>query len=275
MTKANKAAAIAAAPTPAPKAKALPAIKLVETPAADAGEIQRSGQAIVPWQLIVPDLLNPRKEFDQAVIEELADSIAEHGLMQNLVVRPLTALEGYGQPMHRLVAGERRWRAIGLLIKRGHFKDDHQVAVQIRDLTDEQHAVLALIENMQRKDLNPLEEADAFKRLTDEFGLKPSAIAKGINCTPRLVQQRLQLLQLTPDDRKLMAEGKLNVEQARQRVANYPKPFDFSPAEKLLLLEVMHHVATGSRRQGVGLWNGPLRLSNRRARPPRRSADRT
>jgi ParB/RepB/Spo0J family partition protein len=214
---------------------------------AEANGVRAAGDApegftSVPHQLIVPDTLNPREAFDDDALAELAASIKTDGLLQNLVVRPAAPMEGFGQPMHRLVAGERRWRAIRILIVAGDWPADRPIPCKVADLDDTGHAVIALLENLQRKDLNAMEEARAFKRLIDHHGFKTADIAGRINATQRLVQQRLQLLELDSADQDKVVAGKLSIEQARSLIANRPKPFNLDPAARLMLLEITHRV---------------------------------
>ena len=118
-----------------------------------------AGQGL-PHAAIAPNPANPRKTFDPAEIVELADSIAEGGLIQPLTVRIPTP-----DGVHILIAGERRWRAIGLLIARGDWPAERPVLVTVADVTDEAAAVMAVVENLQRKDLRPMEEARGYEAL--------------------------------------------------------------------------------------------------------------
>ena len=201
------------------------------------------GFVAIKHALIVPDALNPRGDFDEAALDELAASIRRDGLLQNLVVRPAEPYEGGPFTMHRLVAGERRWRAIGKLIAAGHWPRDKALPCNVVDLDDTGHAVIALLENLQRRDLKPLEEARAFRRLVDDHKFKTADIADRINATQRVVQQRLQLLELDAADQKRLDEGKLTLEQARQIIANRPKPFNLPADQALMLVEIAHRVA--------------------------------
>ena len=201
------------------------------------------GFAAIPHALIVPDVLNPRGAFDEEALDELAASIKADGLLQNLVVRPAAPMDGYGQPMHRLVAGERRWRAIARLIKAGDWPADRGVPCQIRDLDDNAHAVAALLENLQRQDLKPLEEARAFHRLVRDHGFKTADIAGRINASQRMVQQRLQLLELPEMQQSMVDEGLMTVEGARKWLAERPKPVELEPAQLFMLVEMARRIA--------------------------------
>ena len=206
---------------------------------------------------IAADPLNPRADFDAESLEELAGSILADGLLENLVVRrPDTAIEVL-QPtwVYRLVAGERRWRAIGLLIARGQWPADQAIPCKVMDLDDAAHVRIALIENLQRRDLKPLEEARGFKRLIEEFGFTTATIAEKINFTQRLVQQRLQLLELPPIKQIELEAGKLTIEDARRFLAAQPTlREDITPAEWLFLAEI----AEASAAQHEDRITGPV-----------------
>jgi ParB/RepB/Spo0J family partition protein len=196
--------------------------------------------------LIVPDPLNPRKDFEddepeEGDLDQLAASILAKGILQNLLVRPAAPMDGYDQPVHRLVAGERRWRRVALLIQRGDWAADRLVPCVVREMTDAEHAELALIENLQRKNLKPLEEARAFRRLVDDHGVKTADIASRIGMTQRLVQQRLQLLDLDEEDQARLDAETLSLEEAR-RIAAKPKPeaVVLTDGERRAMAELLH-----------------------------------
>jgi ParB family chromosome partitioning protein len=168
-----------------------------------------------------PSPLNPRRTFDDAALEELAAAIAQDGVLQNLVVRPMAPPKVIptSAPLYQVVAGERRFRALELLAARGQWdRQAERVPCRIVEADDESHRVLALIENLQRQDVPALEEAEAFKALRD---LDPkrwstAAIAARIGKTQRYVQQRLQLVdKLAPAAREALAGGQITIEQAR------------------------------------------------------------
>ena len=204
------------------------------------GAILAEGFTALPHHSIQPDLLNPRRAFDDDALAELANSIAAQGLMQNLVVRPDAPLaDGSPCALHRLVSGERRWRAIGLLIDRGDWPADRLVPVQIRAMDDNDHALAALVENLQRVDLNPLEEAQAFERLVAGHGWSTADVADKVAKTQRFVQQRLQLNQLNDKEKAMLLAGELSVGEARKRLANRPEPLVLTPAQALVVAEVI------------------------------------
>lgn len=184
---------------------------------------------------------NPRKHFDEESLAALADNIAEHGLLENLVVRPTPD----DPDTFELVAGERRWRAIGLLIEAERWGAATPIHCLVKSLDDGQHRALALIENLQRKDLRPLEEAAALKDLIDLTGASTADVAVQIGFTQRFVQQRLQLLELGEADRQRLNDGKINIEEARRILANRPEPIVLSPEARLLFLELAHRNSDG------------------------------
>ena len=153
---------------------------------------------------IVPNPLQPRKEFTETELEELASSIRENGLLQPLVVRPAPGASG----RFELVAGERRFRAIGRL-------DWSEVPVLIRDVDDETLLVLALVENLQREELSPLEEAEGYRTLADRFEMTQEEIARSVGKSRSTVANLLRLLNLPPSIRKLLREGGLSMGHAR------------------------------------------------------------
>ncbi|MCB2228389.1 MAG: ParB/RepB/Spo0J family partition protein [Desulfarculaceae bacterium] len=161
------------------------------------------GERVVelPLERLEPNPYQPRRLFDKDALEALSDSIAEHGVLQPLVVRPVDG--GY-----QVIAGERRLRAsqmAGLLA----------VPVVVRRATDQQALLLALLENLQREDLNPLEEAHAYRRLTAEFELSQEDIASGVGRDRSTVANSLRLLKLPPELQKDLATGLMSAGHAR------------------------------------------------------------
>lgn len=171
--------------------------------------------------LIHPDPMNARKLFDEEELAGLADSIAAEGLLQNLIVRvdpdPERAAAGHVQ----LVGGERRWRAVALLIKSGRWPWNRPLPCLVKDYSgddSETRAALdALAENMQRANLNPVEESDAFAALR-EAGVSTADIAARVGRTQRYVQQRLQLQNLSEEDRQALIDGSISIHEARALV---------------------------------------------------------
>ncbi len=155
---------------------------------------------------IEPNRSQPRKEFDEAALADLADSIREHGVIQPLLVRPLPS-GGY-----QLVAGERRWRA-------SRMAGLSEVPVVIRELSDHETMELALIENLQRQDLNPMEEALGYRSLMDEYQMTQEEVAKVIGKSRPAIANSLRLLALTQPVAEWIQEGKLSAGHGRALLA--------------------------------------------------------
>jgi len=148
----------------------------------------------------------PRRHFDEDKLRELADSIAAQGMVQPIVVR---AVEN---GMHEIIAGERRWRAAQL----AGLAD---VPVVVKEVDDQTAMAMALIENIQRDDLNPLEEATALHRLLDEFGLTHQQVAQAVGKSRTTVTNLIRLLDLNPDVKALVDQGALEMGHARALLA--------------------------------------------------------
>ena len=151
---------------------------------------------------IEPNRDQPRKQFDDEALAELASSIAQHGVLQPLLVRPLPG-GGY-----QLVAGERRWRA-------SRLAGLQEVPVVIRELSDREAAELAMIENLQREDLNPMEEALGYKTLMESYGMTQEEAAGVVNKSRSAVANALRLLHLPAPVSELVAGGRLSAGAAR------------------------------------------------------------
>ncbi len=155
---------------------------------------------------IEPNKEQARKQFDEAALSELADSIAQHGVLQPLLVRPIIG-GGY-----QLIAGERRWRA-------SRIAGLTQVPVIIKELTDDEAAVISLIENLQREDLNPIEEAYGFASLIKDFDLTQEEAAQRVGKSRPAVANALRLLRLPQEVIDAVREGKLSAGHARALAA--------------------------------------------------------
>jgi|SRR5690625_178230 len=171
----------------------------------DPREFSEGEPRSVEISAIVPNPFQPRREFDEEELSELSASIAENGLLQPLVVRP--SPEGSGENWE-LVAGERRWRAV----QRLGWKE---VPVLVRPLDDRAMLVVALVENLQRSELSPLEEAVGYQRLMEEFGLSQREVAEAVGKNRSTVANALRLLQLPASVRRLLNEGRLTAGHAR------------------------------------------------------------
>lgn len=159
------------------------------------------GQHQLGIDLIRRGRFQPRRNFDEEKLRELADSIAAQGVIQPIVVRPVN-------DHYEIIAGERRWRAAQLA-------ELGEMPVVIRDVDDQAAMAMALIENIQRDDLNPLEEADALQRLLNEFTLTHQQIAHAVGKSRTTVTNLLRLIELEADVKKLLEQGKLEMGHAR------------------------------------------------------------
>lgn len=165
----------------------------------EKGEVVR-----VTLKSIVPNPLQPRKEFQENELRELMESIRENGLLQPLVVRPSPSAPN----RYELVAGERRFRSLQAL----GWED---APVMVREVDDETLLVLALVENLQREALNPLEEAEGYQALADQFELTQDEIARAVGKNRSTIANTLRLLNLPHSVRKLVAAGDLSSGHAR------------------------------------------------------------
>ena len=157
----------------------------------------------LPLREIEPDPAQPRKQFDDDALNQLADSITENGLLQPIAVRPKKLGTGY-----IIIAGERRWRAARLA-------GLDEVPVIIKDVSDEQAAALALIENLQREDLNPIEVAEGCHQLIEKYGLTQETAAKQLGKSRSSVTNSLRLLALPQEVRHKVSEGILSAGHAK------------------------------------------------------------
>lgn len=162
----------------------------------------KSGGVTLNISEIEPNRSQPRKEFDEQALSELADSISKHGLLQPLLVRPL-ALGGY-----EIVAGERRYRAC-------RMAGITEVPVIIRELTESETMELALIENLQREDLTPLEEAEGYQALMSEHGMTQEEVAQSVGKSRPAVANALRLIKLPDSVKELLKENKISAGHAR------------------------------------------------------------
>ena len=155
---------------------------------------------------IEPNKGQPRKSFDEKALAELADSIRQHGVITPILVRPLTG-GGY-----QLVAGERRWRA-------ARMAGLSEVPVLIKELTDAQTMEIALVENLQREDLNPIEEAEGYRSLMDTYNLTQDEVAERVNKSRPAVANAVRLLNLPKPVREQVKNGSISGGHARALLA--------------------------------------------------------
>ena len=176
---------------------------------ADMMETESSGSLYLPISQVESCSSQPRKHFDEESLQELADSITEHGIIQPLTVRKLAS--GY----YQIIAGERRWRAARLA-------GLQEVPVIVMEADDRKAAELAMIENLQREDLNPMEEAAGFQSLIENYHMTQEEAAQQVGKSRSAVTNALRLLGLTPAVRKLVEENKLSAGHARALVPLSP-----------------------------------------------------
>ncbi len=171
----------------------------------DVMKTESSGSLSLPISQVETCSSQPRKRFDDESLQELADSISQHGIIQPLTVRKLSS--GY----YQIIAGERRWRAARLA-------GLQEVPVIVIEADDRKAAELAMIENLQREDLNPMEEAAGFQSLIESYHMTQEEAAQRVGKSRSAVTNALRLLGLTPSVRKLVEESKLSAGHARALV---------------------------------------------------------
>ncbi|MCD8095645.1 MAG: ParB/RepB/Spo0J family partition protein [Ruminococcus sp.] len=163
--------------------------------------LAEENQATLRISLIEPDKNQPRVSFDEESLKELADNISLHGVLQPILVRPIDG--GY-----KIVAGERRWRAARLA-------GLEEIPVVIKELDDLQAAQISLVENLQREDLDPIEEASAYRRLMDDYGMTQEQVAKSVGKSRSAIANSVRLLNLPDHIKKALSEKKITVGHAR------------------------------------------------------------
>jgi len=175
---------------------------LGDAPSAKPSPSPAGGRRELPLEYLKPSASQPRRIFNKASIEELAISIKARGMLQPILVRPI------GREAYEIVAGERRWRAA----QKARL---HTVPVIIRELTDEEAAEIALIENVQRVDLNPVEEAAAYHRLANSYGRTQEEISKAVGKSRSHVANIMRLLNLPPKALDALTAGEISMGHAR------------------------------------------------------------
>lgn len=195
----------------------------------------------LPLDEIIPNKDQPRKTFDEESLRELADSILQHGVLQPLLVRPLPG-GGY-----QLVAGERRYRA-------SRIAGLKEVPVVVKELTDTETMEIAIIENLQREDLNPIEEAEGLQALIDRCGFTQEDVAASIGRSRPAIANSLRLLKLPEDVREMTKNGQISAGHARALLA-FENPALISEAarqavEKNLTVRDLERMARQSAASG-------------------------
>lgn len=184
-------------------------------------QAQEGGSLSLPISQVEPGLKQPRKRFDESALQDLADSIRTHGVIQPLTVRRLSS--GY----YQIIAGERRWRAAKLA-------GLTEVPAVIIEADDRKVMELGLIENLQREDLNPVEEANGYKVLMEEYGLTQEEVAHRVGKSRPAVANALRLLALPDPVHQLLEEGKLSAGHARAILAAHSGELQKKLAQKVI-----------------------------------------
>ena len=208
---------------------------------------------MVPIEQLTPGPFQPRKSFDEESIKELAASIESHGIIQPIVAR---AVPQSGASAYHIITGERRWRAAQLAAK-------HEVPVLVRDIEDHDAMALALIENVQREDLNVVEIAELLYRLVSEFSMKHEHIARSVGLSRASVTNMLRLLSLDKAVLKLLRDG--GIEAGHAKVLLALKNKDQVAAANIVVAKSMSVRAT---EQLVRNWNKKPQNSRRNQRDP-------
>ena len=182
-----------------------------EAETTESSRPSRDGVRMIPIELITPNPDQPRKTITEPELNALADSIADKGIVQPILVRPI---DGGGK--FQIVAGERRWRAA----QRARL---HEVPALVRELTDRETLEIGIVENVQRADLNPVEEAQAYRQLIDRFGHTQEDVAQAVSKSRSHVANMMRLLSLPDSVLTYLAEGKLSAGHARA-IASAPDP---------------------------------------------------
>lgn len=185
----------------------------------DENAIDNGGAVTLRLNDIEPNRDQPRKDFDEAALNELAASIEKHGLLQPIIVRPLASGN------YQIIAGERRWRAC-------RIAELSEVPVIIKELDDRQYMEVALIENLQREDLNAVEEALGYKTLIDTYKLTQEQISETVGKSRSAVANALRLLNLTEKELEALKTGKITAGHARALLATE----DEALRDRMLLL---------------------------------------
>lgn len=207
-----------------------------ETPAVVKSEL------LVPIEKLAANPKQPRQDFVQDDLEELAQSIAEKGIIQPIIVR----IDPYNAVLYQIVAGERRWRAAQLA-------QLHEVPVIVRQMDDTEVLEVAIIENVQRTDLNPVEEALGFRQLMDSYGHTQEKLAKALGKSRSHIANILRLLHLPEDVQHLLRTGDLSFGHARALVtAEYPAKIAAIVVSKGLSVRETERLAKKSHLEGDG-----------------------
>jgi len=223
------------------------------TPIASPSPVEEKGERVqqLPVRSLAASSLQPRKNFPEEELRELADSIREHGILQPLICR---VHEGRNE----LIAGERRWRAaqiVGL----------ETVPVILREASDKDVLELALIENIQRAELNPVEESKAYQRLSQEFSMKQEDIAKRVGRSRASIANSLRLLDLAPEIQTWLTQDRLSVGHAKVLLGLRSSEEQMAAAEEVLRKGLTVRATETLIAQRSANTGGVLRAKNHKA----------
>jgi ParB family chromosome partitioning protein len=245
----------------------------IDIPKPDTNEIGTgkaaplTGLLSVPIEYLEPSPLQPRKNFDREDLESLIESVRQQGILQPILVRAVAGTGAGAANRYEIVAGERRWRA-------AQYAQLHEVPVIVKQLTDSGVLEVALVENVQRADLNPVEEAEGYRRLMDEFGHTQESLSDVVGKSRPHIANTLRLMTLPDDVRAYIAAGRLSAGHARtligltaaSRIAHQivRKGLSVRQAEKLAKIE---RIPSEEREEAA------RNAANRRAAGPTKDVD--
>ncbi len=199
---------------------------------------------------IVPNRDQPRKVFDDTALRELSESIKMHGLIQPLLVRPLS------DGSYQIVAGERRWRA-------SRLAGLEKVPVVIKEMSDSEVCELALIENLQREDLNPIEEAEGYKTLMDTYSLTQEQVAERVGKSRSAVANALRLIGLNSAEKEALQNGEITAGHARALLSIPDKELRRQAFELAKTGASVREIERISKQQAVGITMKKPRIKNK------------
>lgn len=180
---------------------------------------KKEQETLVKITMVEPNRKQPRKNFDEDALQELSDSIKQFGLLQPILVQDR-------KDYYEIIAGERRWRAAKLAGLK-------EIPVMIRDYTDQEIMEISLIENIQREDLNPIEEAQAYKRLLTEFNLKQDEVAERVSKSRAAVTNSIRLLKLSDEVQQMVIDDMISTGHARTLLAVEDKDEQYNLAQRI------------------------------------------
>lgn len=193
--------------------------KVVQQEIEKSKEKGGANETVVKITMVEPNRNQPRKNFDEDALEELAESIKQYGLLQPILVQDR-------KTYYEIIAGERRWRA-------ARIAGLKEVPVIIRNYTEQEIVEIALIENIQRENLNPIEEAQAYKRLLEEFDLKQDEVAERVSKSRSTVTNSMRLLKLSDRVQKMVIDEMISTGHARALLAIDDEAIQYELAQKI------------------------------------------